>query len=114
MSAKSVTERLQRANRPESWDTTPRYAPAEVMTLRGVRPVLRSAFHPPESEEARRKSGIPIVASYGVLELVTDAGSRYYGVDRAYINSELRMVVIGVNKRDEVVSKWPVVPRRMR
>jgi len=84
------------------------------MTLRGMRPVLASKYYPPESAEARRARRIPISESYGALELITDAGSRWHGVDRAYINSQLRMVVEGINKRDEVVSKWRVVPQRFR
>ena len=47
------------------------------------------------------------------LELVTDYGSRWWGCDDAYINSELRMVVVG-DFKDEIRRKWKVVPKQLQ
>lgn len=96
------------AERFELTDRTPRYAPAEVI-LAGFRlPVLQYVVHP-----AGREGG-PIYRELPKLELVTAHGSRWYGILRGYINSELRMVVEGTNPRDEVRMGWEVVPEDRR
>jgi hypothetical protein len=90
-------------------DLEPRYAPTHVITARGgVQPVTSSIFHPAGTHRG------PIKSEVAALELKTAAGSRWYGCVRAYINSELRMVVIGASSRDEVRARWPIVPERMR
>ncbi len=89
-------------------DLTPRYAPTEVivMTSRGFTnaPVIQSIIHPVGTAPAN----CPIRKEFCVLELQTAYGSRWFGVQSGYINSELRMVIIGTNSRDEVRMKWPV------
>ena len=80
-----------------------RYAPETVMTLdHGMMPVKRYILHPPghDCTAIKRESSC--------LECVTDAGSRFYGVDGGEINSELRMVVWGgfVNPRNELARSW--------
>lgn len=98
-------------------DMTPRYAPDAVMiadwSLKGsggrVCPVIGSHFYP--AGVARPH---PIRLEMGCLVLHTEHGDRCYGCERAYINSELRMVVVGTNSRDEVRSKWAIVPEDKR
>lgn len=89
-------------------DHTPRYAPDTVLVDNGKSccevPVTSYVVHPPGS----RPEGCPIKSEYTVLELRTNSGSRWYGCKEAYINSELRMIVIGTHPRDEVRMKWPV------
>ncbi len=76
------------------------------MTLDGVRPVTRWVAHPPSDD----RPGCPLVPTVTALECVTDKGSRWYGCERAYINSELRMVVVGFPAAFEAVRAWDVVP----
>ena len=90
-------------------DMTPRYAPETVMTLKGERPVLKYIVHPKGKREE-----CPISENMAALEIVTDSGSRWFGVSDAYINAELRMVVVGTNVRDEIRMKWTPVPEKHR
>lgn len=80
-------------------DLTTRYAPNMDMTDHGMRPVLCWLVHP---------ARCPICADMIALECVTAVCSRWYGVQSARINSELRMVITGTPIRDEVRMKWPV------
>jgi hypothetical protein len=100
-------------------DMTPRYAPDYVFivcpdgqdSMKAYRsPVTGSTFYPAGVDRPNR---CPIRSDMGVLELKTQQGSRWYGCDRAYINSELRMVVVGCDSRDEVRMKWETVPEEM-
>jgi hypothetical protein len=45
------------------------------------------------------------------VEIKTPVGSRWYGTDKAYIDSNLRMAM-AVNDRDEVLAKWDAVPTK--
>jgi hypothetical protein len=85
-------------------DRVPRYAPDKVIIARAMKlmPVTQAKFHPAGSHKG------PIRSDMNALELVTDAGSRWYGCERAWINSELRMVVVGFDVRDEVRRTWEV------
>lgn len=91
-------------------DREPRYAPQSVIVISGGRGVAyraavdRYLFHPAGSHKGPIRPDVP------ALELQTAAGSRWYGCLRAYINAELRMVVIGCSSRDEVRRAWKVVP----
>ena len=78
-------------------DLVPRYTPKTV--------TLSIGQHPEECY---------IRADMGVLKLSTAVGDRLYGCKHAYINSELRMVVIGTFRSDEVRTKWEVVPEKLR
>jgi hypothetical protein len=89
-------------------DMTPRYAPTEVMTIRGVRPVTKALFHPPGTHRGA------IRPDMGALELVTDQGSRWYGFEGGAINSQLRMTVWGFSPRFEEVAAWKPVPEKFR
>lgn len=90
-------------------DMTPRYAPTRVYIHgHGEVPVIQAVVHPAGSHKG------PIVSHMKALELRTSHGSRWYGVEDAYINPQLRMVVVGTNRRDEVRMKWPVVPTKHR
>jgi len=86
-------------------DETPRYAPDVVTTLRGRQPVIRAIAHP----AGQHPTNCPLIKDCVALELVTTAGSRWYGVERAWINSELRMVVKGFNARFEEMAAWQKV-----
>jgi hypothetical protein len=89
-------------------DMTPRYAPTTDLfsTPSGFRylPVEQYIVHPPGSHP----KGCPLIQDCTALELRASAGSRWYGCDSARINSELKMVVVGTNRRDEVRMKWPI------
>lgn len=90
-------------------DTTPRYAPDYVIVAKAGRGawtcrVKQYLTHPPGS----RTRPSWIAADLVALELITEKGSRWFGFDRCYINSELRMVVEGFSARDEVLRKWAV------
>lgn len=99
-------------------DMTPRYAPDRVMIGNWATngkgpagwtlPVVQAIFHPSGSHAG------PIRPDWPALQLVTERGDRWYGCARAYINSELRMVVIGTPARDEVRMQWAVVPEELR
>jgi hypothetical protein len=90
-------------------DMTPRYAPRTVLIFgHGEVKVTGYKVHPPGTHHG------PIVSSMTALELETPHRSRWYGVERAYINSQLRMVVVGTNRLDEVRMKWKVVPKKFR
>ena len=86
-------------------DMTPRYAPDHVIIAKAMKlcPVTQSIAYPPGTHPHS-----PIKNDMTALELVTGHGSRWFGCERAYINSELRMVIVGTNPRDEVRMKWPV------
>ena len=90
-------------------DQTPRYTPDAVFCRRLISPVRQAVVHPPNAHERS-----PIRNELTALELVTANGSRWYGITRGYINSELRMVVEGTNARDEVRMGWSVVPEDCR
>ncbi len=89
-------------------DMRPRYAPSKVLIVHGNgwvdAPVIRYVVHPKGTDRPR----CPIGPGYVALELVTDYGSRWFGCEEAYINSELRMVVVGTNTLDEVRMRWPL------
>jgi hypothetical protein len=86
----------------ESMDRKARYVPQEMMTLKGMRPVLSYRTYPPHAHPDK----CPLIDGCVALECVTADGSRWFGVDAAWINSELRMVISGTNPRDEVRMKW--------
>jgi hypothetical protein len=89
-------------------DMTPRYAPTKILFFRKGKaifaPVIQAISHPPGNHPA----DCPIKTTMTALELRTEYGSRWFGCERAYINSELRMVVEGTNKLDEIRMKWPI------
>jgi hypothetical protein len=87
-------------------DKSHRYVPAIVVTFRGSAPATGFRYYPPGQHPVNS----PIVKDIGLVEVQSPVGSRWYGCDRAYINSELRMVMVGHNSRDEVRARWKKVP----
>ena len=86
-------------------DMTPRYAPDFVLSARhGSQLVRRYVAHSPGAHP----KGCPLVSDCVALECVTDVGSRWYGVAKAWINCELRVVIMGTNPSDEVRMRWPI------
>lgn len=85
-------------------DRTPRYVPDQIVVHGGLRPVVGCTAYP------RGQAPITWIDAPVVLEVRTDRGSRWFGVERAYINSCLRMVVSGINEQDEVRMRWQPVP----
>src|ERR1039458_8046912 len=88
-------------------DWTPRYAPTAVMTTRGRQPVISARWHPAGSHKG------PIRSDVGALELVTPVGSRWYGVQRAAINAQLRLVIAGFPAGFEEMRTWKKVPAKL-
>lgn len=118
MPAKTLAEyRAGKTMNLEDLDMTPRYLPDEFLiadwSLRGKGawkcPVIGSHFYPPDCPRPH-----PIMLSWGCIVAHTTKGDRAFGCYRAYINSELRMVVVGTPKRDEVRIKWAIVPEDKR
>ena len=92
-------------------DLVPRYTPKTVtLSGKGKWPAVRVEFFP----IGQHPEECYIRADMGVLKLSTAVGDRLYGCKHAYINSELRMVVIGTFRSDEVRTKWEVVPEKLR
>lgn len=97
-------------------DMTPRYLPDSFIianwNLRSgggsSHTVVQCIFHPAGTHRG------PIREDWPAVQAVTEYGSRWFGCTRAYINSELRMVVIGTPQRDEVRMKWEIVPEDLR
>ncbi len=87
-------------------DMIPRYAPSKVVTVQGRAPVSQYVAHPPNAHPPK----CPLVPECTALELRSEVGSRWYGVERAYINSELRMVVVGFPALFEEMAAWEKVP----
>ena len=90
-------------------DMITRYAPESVRIVSpklpshsAVVPVKRHIVHQPQNH-----TGSPIRDDMTALECVTDYGSRWYGIDKGWINSELRMVIQGTNKKDTARMNWP-------
>lgn len=91
-------------------DRVPRFVPTCVFMpyKKGVVRcgVSSSSFHPAGAHafQGMRKD-------IGVLAVHTALGARHYGVEKAYINSTLRMVVVGFPKAFEEMAKWKKVPQ---
>lgn len=49
-----------------------------------------------------------------VTAFLENYGLRVFGCRHAYITSQLRMVLVGVNPRDEVMRRWRKVPASLR
>ena len=88
-------------------DMKPRYAPETVLTMKNGKgvysSVLKHVFYPPSTHPHT-----PICNDFGCLELTTKYGVRYFGCEKGWINSELKMVIQGTNPRDEVRMGWPI------
>jgi hypothetical protein len=89
-------------------DEVPRYAPEKTFIVRkGLAyelPIVRYVSHPPNNHPP----GCPLVNDCTALEMVTEVGSRWWGFDKCWINSELKMVIQGFDDRNEIVSGWKV------
>lgn len=97
-------------------DTTPRYLPGEMIGggRRGI--VTRSVAYPP----GKHPAGCPIRADLTAVyvEVTTAVGHepavRWFGCLHAYIASDLRMVLVGHNPKDEVRQTWEPVSLALR
>lgn len=80
-----------------------KYVPDTIMTFDGYQPVKEViAFQPNQ-----HPSSSPIKRTLTAVKVMTDNGNvRWYGFGKAWINSELRMVVESFNPKFEEVSKW--------
>ena len=86
-------------------DNRPRYVPAYVMTLKGMQQVSGVVSYPASGHPDK----CPIVATMVAVHVqVPNSAGRWYGVDKAWINSELRMVVQGFNAKFEELAAWTV------
>ena len=89
-------------------DFTPRYAPSTALVRASTGwmqlPVTGYRAYPPNKHPA----DCPLTPDCTALELRTAHGSRWYGVSSARINSELRMVITGIDPRDEIRMRWEV------
>lgn len=63
-------------------------------------PVQRVIAHPPGTADT------PIRSDLYAVEVITESGTRWFGFERTWIGSDLRMHVGPVNPLDEVRSKW--------
>lgn len=91
------------------YDRKPRYAPTHTV-VRGLVNVPVSSYH--TYLPGQHPKGCPLTDDCVALELRTAYGSRWWGVEKAWINSELRMVVSGFPARDELRSRWEVCTER--
>lgn len=83
-----------------------RYLPNEFLTLRnGIQPVVSVTIHP----KGAHPNIVPEM--HAVVATLANGDTTLDGFTHAYINSELRVVVRGISPRDEVRSKWEVVPK---
>ena len=82
-------------------DALERIAPELVICRGRWQPVMQTIAHPPGTH-----ADSPIRNELTAVELRTPVGSRWYGFERAWIGSDLRMHVSPINPRDEVVYKW--------
>jgi len=86
------------------------YAPRLLFGNGQQSPVETYVSHPPGTHP---KSCIK--PEYCALECrLTNGAVRWFGCRDAYINAELKMVVVGVNPRDEVMSRFRKVPATLR
>ena len=89
-------------------DMTPRYVPSELMVAPGgeLLPVERvESFN-----RGQHPKKAPLVADCTAVRCTLSNGAvRWFGCDHAYIDSSLRMVVVGTNPRDKVRMSWEVV-----
>ena len=98
-------------------DRVPRYAPQRVVIARtraypynpGYADVLGVKFHVAGSFG----SEVPVRRDANCIEVITEYGSRWFGCERAYINSELRMVVVGFPAKFEEMARWLPVPEHL-
>lgn len=66
-----------------------KYLPAVLIKNQRWQPVIQYIFHP------NGKEGSPVIKGMPSVECVTPEGSRWYGCKDAYIDSTLRMVIVG-------------------
>ncbi len=88
-------------------DNHPRYVPKQISLLGVITPVTSVGSFPPGSHPTN--GCCPIGKDYTAVEVGTKYGSRWFGFDKVWINSELRFVVQGFDSKFEEVSKWEKV-----
>jgi hypothetical protein len=90
-------------------DRVPRYAPRKVVCKMTMVAVLSYHVYP----VGQHPEGCPLTEDCVALELRTARGSRWYGCENAWINSKLRMVVVGFSANDEVRRTWKPVKKSL-
>ena len=69
----------------------------------GLRPVVRVIAHPPGTHPEK----CPLVKTCTAVQVVNDRGnSRWYGVEKAWIGSDLRFRISGFSPKFEELQKW--------
>jgi len=84
--------------------TPSKYMPETVISAGERVPVLSYHVYPP----GQAPKGIPTHRNLAVVECRTKRGSRWYGCERAYIDSTLRMVIVGYKGAES--DYWEVGP----
>lgn len=92
-------------------DRTPRYAPESAYVWDKTGNIIVALatgwrIHQPH----KHPKGCPIIQGTTALEIITPHGKAWWGFEKAWINSELRIVVSGFPAHDEIRSKWEIVP----
>lgn len=86
-------------------DSSHRVLPESFPTLRGIRKVAKVESFPdgitPGSPLGKGMTHVKVT--------LEDGGLRWFGCKRAYINSSLRMVLVGHNSKDEIRALWKKV-----
>lgn len=81
-----------------------KYIPETIPVMKGkgliISPVLRVVTHPPNTHP---KSAIR--NDWTAVQVIARDGERWFGTERAFIDSSLRMVM-AINPADEVLRKW--------
>ena len=94
-------------NTPEL-DMTPRYVPESLTTFQNGGPGSFAVVKV-ESFPADQHEGSPIVNSMTAVRATLENGAdRWFGCQHAYIDSHLRMVIVGTNPGDEVRMGWDI------
>lgn len=100
-------ERAEAISKAMNTGTTERVIPDRILTEApggyAVLPVVRSVAYPPGTAP----KDAPISASLTVVEVRTAHGVRWFGFQRAWLGSDLRMHVDGYPAGFEEVAKWP-------
>lgn len=82
---------------PAQTMTSHKYTPDRVIIKGRWQAVTSAESHPPGTHPTS-----PIKDEMTAMQLRTRAGSRWYGCERAYIDSYLRMVIVGYQGAESV------------
>jgi hypothetical protein len=89
----------------QTLDMTPRYLPEVLGSVGGPGKVYKAMAFPP----GEHPPACPLIPECTAVCAWLDNGRlRWFGCEKAYIDSHLRMVVVGTNPLDEIRMKWEV------